>query len=59
LLAKINMAGKSILTIFYGKDADHDQAQKISGIINDRYTELEIGVVNGGQPHYEYIISVD
>lgn len=59
LLAKIDMEGKNILTIYYGKDADPDQAQEISKIIGDRYTGLEIGVVDGGQPHYEYIISVD
>jgi DAK2 domain fusion protein YloV len=59
LLADIDMDGKNILTIYYGKDANPDQAQEIREIIGDRYSGLEIGVVNGGQPHYEYIISVD
>ena len=59
LLAEIDMAGKNILTIYYGKDTDPDQAQEISRIIDHRYSGLEIGVVDGGQPHYEYIISVD
>ncbi|HEY95941.1 MAG TPA: DAK2 domain-containing protein [Dehalococcoidia bacterium] len=59
LLAKIDMDGKNILTIYYGKDADPDQTQDIRKMIGDRYTGLEIGVVDGGQPHYEYIISVD
>ena len=59
LLAEIDMEGKNILTIYYGKDTDPDQAQDISKMIGDRYSRLEIGVVDGGQPHYEYIISVD
>jgi len=59
LLTDIDMVGKNILTIYYGKDADPEQAREISRIIGDRYSGLEIGIVNGGQPHYEYIISVD
>ncbi|UCD10189.1 MAG: DAK2 domain-containing protein, partial [Dehalococcoidales bacterium] len=59
LLTEIDMEGKSILTIYYGKDTDPNQAQNISKMIGDRYSRLEIGVVDGGQPHYEYIISVD
>ena len=59
LLVEIDMTGKNILTIYYGKDADPDQVQDIGKIIGDRYPGLEIGVVDGGQPHYEYIISVD
>ena len=59
LLAEIDMEGKNILTIYYGNDADPDQAQDISKMISHRYAGLEIGVVDGGQPHYEYIISVD
>lgn len=59
LLADIDMEGKNILTIYYGNDADPNQAQDISKMIRYRYSELEIGVVDGGQPHYEYIISVD
>jgi dihydroxyacetone kinase-like predicted kinase len=59
LLSEIDMEGKSILTVYYGKDTEPDLAQDISKIIGDKYPELEIGVVDGGQPHYEYIISVD
>ncbi|MFC1947910.1 DAK2 domain-containing protein [Chloroflexota bacterium] len=59
LLAEIDMEGKNILTIYYGNDADANQTQDISKMIRYRYSGLEIGVVDGGQPHYEYIISVD
>jgi DAK2 domain fusion protein YloV len=59
LLAEIDMDGKNVLTIYYGKDADPDQVRDISKIIGNRYPGLEVGVVDGGQPHYEYIVSVD
>jgi DAK2 domain fusion protein YloV len=59
LLAGIDMDGKNVLTIYYGKDADPDHVNDISKIIGSRYPGLEVGIVDGGQPHYEYIISVD
>ena len=59
LLADIDMDGKNVLTIYYGKDADPDHVNDISKIIGSRYPGLEVGIVDGGQPHYEYIISVD
>ena len=59
LLADIDMDGKNVLTIYYGKDADPDHVNDISNIIGSRYPDLEVGIVDGGQPHYEYIISVD
>jgi dihydroxyacetone kinase-like predicted kinase len=59
LLGRIDMEGKNVLTLFYGQDADVSRAQAIAGRISESYPALEIGVVDGGQPHYEYIISVD
>jgi DAK2 domain fusion protein YloV len=59
LLADIDMDGKNVLTIYYGKDADPDHVNDISKKIGSRYPGLEVGIVDGGQPHYEYIISVD
>ncbi|MBN2240955.1 MAG: DAK2 domain-containing protein [Dehalococcoidales bacterium] len=59
LLKRIDMEGKGILTLFYGKDANAGDAESLSKVIGELYPGMEIGVVNGGQPHYDYIISVD
>ncbi len=59
LLEQIDMNEKVILTLFYGKDTDTSEAEKIGSRIGELYPGLEIGIVDGGQPHYEYIISVD
>ena len=53
------MDGKSVLTLYYGKDTDAAQARKINDRIGEFYPGLEIGVVDGSQPNYEYIISVE
>jgi DAK2 domain fusion protein YloV len=59
LLRQVDMNEKGILTLFYGKDADAAEAEKIGSRIGELYPVLEIGVVDGGQPYYEYIISVE
>jgi len=59
LLGRIDMTVAGILTLYYGKDAAKTEAEQISGNISQAYQGLEIGVVNGGQPNYTYIISIE
>ena len=48
-----------ILTLYYGHDVPRDRAQACAGLIHDRIATAEIEVVAGGQPNYDYIISVE
>jgi len=48
-----------IITLYHGQDADEAEVKQISSKIREEYPGLEVGVVNGGQPNYEYIISVE
>ncbi len=48
-----------IVTIYYGETATADEAQQLAEDITARYPEQEIEVVDGGQPHYHYILSVE
>jgi len=59
LLERIDAATASILTLYFGKDADENEAEQISERIHQEYPEMKIGVVNGGQPNYTYIISLE
>ncbi len=50
----------TIITVIYGADSTEQQAQDLSNMLTDKYgTEAEISVVNGGQPIYYFIISVE
>lgn len=59
LLARIGLDRTSLVTIYYGADTSEVEANQISSKIRHQYPALEIGVVNGGQPHYNYIISAE
>ncbi len=48
-----------IITIYYGESIAADEAQQLADQILSRYPEQEIEVVDGGQPHYHYILSVE
>jgi dihydroxyacetone kinase-like predicted kinase len=59
LLDRIDLAEADILTLYHGKDTDESEAGQISTKIGRLYPGLKIGVVNGGQPNYLYIISIE
>ncbi len=48
-----------LITIYYGQDANEDDANELSDLIEDEFDELDIEVTYGGQPVYYYIISVE
>ena len=47
-----------IVTVYYGADSEALEAEEIANNIRNSYT-VEVEVVNGGQPHYNYIISLE
>lgn len=59
LLEAIGAADLEILTIFYGADIKLPQVEEITGAIQEKYPDLEVEVHSGGQPHYQFILSLE
>jgi uncharacterized protein len=59
VLEEIDLDEAEVVTIYYGEDVKEEAAQKITDGIRDKYPNLQIEVVKGGQPHYQYIISIE
>ena len=59
LLSRIDMSGAGIVSIYYGAATQEADAEIISKQIGRQYPSLEMEVINGGQPHYNYLISVE
>lgn len=56
----IKRGSTSFVTLIYGEDTTHDQAQELQHLLEERYGgDLEVTLVNGGQPVYYFIISVE
>jgi DAK2 domain fusion protein YloV len=48
-----------IVTIYYGSGASDEQAQAIAALIREAHPGLAVEVVEGGQPHYPYVVSLE
>jgi len=59
VLDQIELDEAEIVTIYFGQDVQKPDADKIGASIAENHPNLQIEVVRGGQPHYEYIISIE
>lgn len=59
LLDKANAAEHELITFFYGEDMPHAEANRIADVVREKYKSHEIEVQEGGQPHYQFIISIE
>jgi hypothetical protein len=48
-----------IITVYYGESITADRAQQLANEIETLYPEQEVELVDGGQPHYYYILSAE
>ena len=58
-LKKAQAADYELITLFYGEDLPHIEANRIADLIRENYPEQEVEVQEGGQPHYQFIISIE
>lgn len=49
-----------LITVYYGEDVSEEEAENVASMIGDIVGEdVDISVISGGQPVYQYIISVE
>ena len=53
------MSDASFVTVFYGSDVSEETAQRAEALIQEKVAGAEIIVVSGGQPIYDFVISVE
>jgi dihydroxyacetone kinase-like predicted kinase len=58
-LEKVNAPEHELVTLFYGENMTHVEANRMADVIQTSYPNLEVEVQEGGQPHYQFIISVE
>jgi dihydroxyacetone kinase-like predicted kinase len=59
MLSTLGLSKVEVITIYYGADTKSAEAEQVASDIRSRYPQLQIEVVKGGQPHYNYIISIE
>ena len=53
------MTGASYVTVFYGEGVSEELADKVANMISERVDGCEVAMLPGGQPLYDFIISVE
>jgi len=48
-----------VVTVYYGGDVEVAEAEQIVQKIRNKYPEKQVEMVSGGQPHYDYIVSLE
>ncbi|MBK7215584.1 MAG: DAK2 domain-containing protein [Candidatus Promineofilum sp.] len=59
LLPHLDAAACGIITLYYGADVTMTQAAEAADHIRDRCPHVEVEVIEGGQPHYFYILGAE
>jgi len=59
LLEKANALEHELITLFYGQEMPHNEANRIADIVRAKYPKQEVEVQEGGQPHYQFIMAIE
>ena len=59
LLRQMETHRHEIVTLYYGNDVRREEAEALAEAVRKRYSAQEVEVVEGGQPHYHYIVSTE
>ncbi len=59
LIARMDITQGKLITFYYGANSDRAEAERIVDSYRQKYPDQEIEVIQGGQPHYNYIVSVE
>jgi uncharacterized protein len=59
LLTKADADQHELVTIIYGEDLPQNDANHIADEVRQAHPKLEVELQNGGQPHYQLIVSIE
>lgn len=59
LISQLVDEDSSIVSVYYGEDVNEEDASKLVDKITEKYEDVEVELIYGGQPLYYYLISVE
>lgn len=58
-LAKAGLNSDSVVTLYLGGEATFEEAESVSRRLSEDTPGIQVDIVDGGQPHYHYLASVE
>lgn len=59
VLDQVPLEDRELITLFYGENLAKGEVNRIADLIRSNYPDLEVEIQEGGQPHYQFIISIE
>jgi len=59
MLEEMNLSQREILTLYLGDGVELEYAELLGARIAERFPDQELELIDGGQPHYHFILSVE
>ncbi len=59
ILEFLPMETAELLTLYFGEDLHPQEANRLADFIRESQPELEVELIDGGQPHYLLILSIE
>ena len=59
LVAEVDLQPGNLVTLYWGEMLSSGDAESTSQVLQEVYDDLDVEVVHGGQPHYEFIVSIE
>ena len=59
LASRMASGGISLATVYWGADTDADERNRLAESLKDHLPDVEVEMLDGGQPHYDFIISLE
>lgn len=59
LLDKVGMDDYELITMFYGNNISEKRVEEIAAVIEEKYPDIDVEIQEGGQPHYQFIFSIE
>jgi len=59
LLQKADASGHELITLFYGQEISHSEANRIADEIRAAYPGQDVELQEGGQPYYQFLVSIE
>ena len=48
-----------VVTIYYGASTSLTDAEQVNSSVSEWYPQLQVEIIDGGQPYYDYIVSIE
>jgi DAK2 domain fusion protein YloV len=59
ILEEGEAAKHELITLYYGEDLSASNANQLADLVREKFPDLEVELHEGGQPHYQIILSIE